>query len=156
MRIDWFESDMINMTRGMGVLESLFHAYEDRGELQARKTGSLISTETGESTAYALDQIQQRGKLLIGPGEKVYAGMVVGENARDQDLPVNPTRTKKLTNMRSSGDGKGIMLEPPMLLGLERPSNSSVMMVLKPLPNISGYERKFSANMHETANNPGK
>ena len=116
-----FESDMINMTRGMGVMSHLFHAYEeDRGELQARKTGSLISTETGESTAYALDQIQQRGKLLIGPGEKVYAGMVVGENARDQDLPVNPTRTKKLTNMRSSGDGKGIMLEPPMLLGLEK------------------------------------
>lgn len=116
-----FESDLVNMTRGMGVISHLFHEYgEDRGDILTRKTGSLVSTETGESTAYALDQIQQRGKLLIGPGEKIYAGMIVGENARDQDLPVNPTRTKKLTNMRSSGDGKGIQLEPPMLLGLEK------------------------------------
>ncbi len=116
-----FESDLVNMTRGMGVLSHLFHEYgEDRGDILTRKTGSLISTETGESTSYALDQAQQRGKLLIGPGEQVYSGMVIGENARDQDLPVNPCRIKKLTNFRSSGDGKGIQLEPPMLLSLEK------------------------------------
>ncbi|MDG1889898.1 MAG: translational GTPase TypA [Verrucomicrobiota bacterium] len=116
-----FESDLVNITRGMGILSHLFHAYgEERGEILTRKTGSLISTENGESTAYALDQAQQRGKLLIGPGEKIYAGMVIGENARDQDLPVNPCRIKKLTNFRSSGDGKGIQLEPPMLLSLEK------------------------------------
>jgi len=116
-----FESELVNMTRGMGILSHLFHEYgEDRGEIMSRKTGSLISTETGESTSYALDQAQQRGKLLIGPGERVYSGMVIGENARDQDLPVNPCRIKKLTNFRSSGDGKGIQLEPPMLLSLEK------------------------------------
>ena len=116
-----FESDLVNMTRGMGIISHLFHEYdEDRGDILTRKTGSLISTETGESTAYALDMAQQRGKLLIGPGEQVYAGMVVGENARDQDLPINPCRIKKLTNFRSSGDGKGVQLEPPMLLSLEK------------------------------------
>ena len=82
-----FESDLVNMTRGMGILSHLFHEYgEDRGDILTRKTGSLISTETGESTAYALDMAQQRGKLLIGPGEQVFAGIVVGENARDQDF----------------------------------------------------------------------
>ena len=76
--------------------------------------------EDGEVTSYALDQLQDRGKLLVVPGDKVYKGMIVGENLRDNDLPVNPVRTKHLTNIRSQGDGKGIILKAPLNLSLER------------------------------------
>jgi GTP-binding protein len=116
-----FETDLVNLTRGMGVMSHLFHEYgPDRGEIPARKNGSLVSMEDGTATSYSLNQIQERGRLMIGPGEKVYRGMIVGENARDNDLPVNPTKTKHLTNMRSKGDGVGILLEPPLKLTLER------------------------------------
>ncbi len=116
-----FETDLVNMTKGMGVMSHLFHEYgADRGEISSRKNGSLVSMEDGNATSYALDTIQERGKLMIVPGERVYKGMVVGENSREQDLPVNPTKAKKLTNMRSSGDGKGIILDAPMKLSLER------------------------------------
>ena len=116
-----FETELINQTRGTGIISHSFHEYgPSRGTLNTHPQGSLVSVETGEATAYALDTIQQRGKCFIGPGDQIYAGMVVGKNARDQDLPVNPCRVKKLTNMRSSGDGKGILLEPPVPLNLER------------------------------------
>ena len=116
-----FETDLVNMSRGLGVMSHLFHEYgPDRGEIPARKNGSLVSMEDGEATAYALDSIQERGRLMVLPGEKVYKGMIVGENARDNDIPVNPTKSKHLTNMRSSGDGKGIQLNAPLKLSLER------------------------------------
>jgi len=116
-----FETDLVNMTRGLGVMSHLFHEYgSDRGEIAARKNGSLVSLDNGEVTAYALNSIQERGRLLVVPGDRVYAGMIVGENARDQDLPVNPIKEKKLTNMRSQGDGKGIQLNAPLKLSLER------------------------------------
>jgi GTP-binding protein len=116
-----FETDLVNQTRGLGVMSHLFHAYgPDRGEIAARKNGSLISMENGEAMAYALNMIQERGRLMVVPGDKIYAGMIVGENARDNDIPVNPCKAKKLTNMRSQGDGKGIQLSPPMRLSLER------------------------------------
>jgi len=116
-----FETDLVNQTRGMGVMSHLFHEYgADRGEIAARKNGSLVSIEDGEATAYALDSVQERGRLMVVPGDKIYAGMIVGENARDQDLPVNPCKVKKLTNMRSQGEGKGIQLNAPLVLSLER------------------------------------
>jgi GTP-binding protein len=116
-----FETDLVNITRGMGVASHLFHEYgEDRGEIAARKNGSLVSMDSGEATSYALNMIQERGRLMIQPGEQVYVGMIVGENAREADIPVNPVREKKLTNMRSQGDGKGIQLNPPLKLSLER------------------------------------
>jgi GTP-binding protein len=116
-----FETDLVNITRGMGVISHLFHEYgADRGEIAARKNGSLVSMESGEAMAYALNMIQERGRLMVEPGENVYAGMIVGENARENDIPVNPCKAKKLTNMRSQGDGKGIQLNPPMRLSLER------------------------------------
>jgi len=90
------------------------------GDIVIRNTGTLVSTDQGRSMAYALDTLQQRGKLFIGPGEEVYPGQVVGENPRKHDLPVNPTKAKQLDNMRSSGDGKGIMLSPPVEFSLER------------------------------------
>ncbi len=116
-----FETDLVNQTKGMGVMSHLFHEYgPDRGEIAARKNGSLVSMDTGEATSYALNMIQERGRLMVEPGDNVYAGMIVGENARENDIPVNPVKEKKLTNMRSQGDGKGIQLAPPLKLSLER------------------------------------
>jgi GTP-binding protein len=116
-----FETDLVNSTKGMGVMSHLFHEYgADRGEIAARKNGSLVSMDNGEATSYALNMIQERGRLMIIPGDQVYAGMLVGENAREQDIPVNPVKEKKLTNMRSQGDGKGIQLNAPLKLSLER------------------------------------
>jgi GTP-binding protein len=116
-----FETDLVNQTKGMGVMSHLFHEYgEDRGEIAARKNGSLVSMDSGEATSYALNMVQERGRLMIQPGDSVYVGMIVGENAREQDIPVNPVKEKKLTNMRSQGDGKGIQLAPPLKLSLER------------------------------------
>jgi len=116
-----FETDLVNSTKGMGVMSHLFHEYgEDRGEIAARKNGSLVSMDGGEATSYALNMVQERGRLMIEPGDQVYVGMIVGENARDNDIPVNPCKTKHLTNMRSQGDGKGIQLNPPLRLSLER------------------------------------
>jgi GTP-binding protein len=116
-----FETDLVNQTKGLGVMSHLFHEYgEDRGEIAARKNGSLVSMDTGEATSYALNMIQERGRLMVVPGDSVYVGMIVGENARENDIPVNPVKEKKLTNMRSQGDGKGIQLNAPLKLSLER------------------------------------
>jgi GTP-binding protein len=116
-----FETDLVNTTRGLGVLSHLFHEYGAyRGEIAARKNGSLVRMENGEATPYALNAVQERGRLMVEPGDQVYAGMIVGENARESDIPVNPCKAKKLTNMRSQGDGKGIQLDPPLKLSLER------------------------------------
>jgi GTP-binding protein len=116
-----FESDLVNLTRGEGLMSHLFREYAPfKGEIEGRNRGVLVSMEGGVSTAYALNNIQTRGKLFIGPQEEVYAGMIVGENARPDDLPVNPCKAKHLTNMRSQGDGKGIQLEAPLKMSLER------------------------------------
>ena len=116
-----FETDLVNQTRGLGVMSHLFHEYgADRGDIAARKNGSLVSMETGEAMAYALNMVQERGRLMVEPGEQIYVGMIVGENARENDIPVNPCKAKRLTNMRSSGDGKGIQLDAPLKMSLER------------------------------------
>ncbi len=115
-----FETDLVNTTKGMGVMSHLFHDYgADRGEIAARKNGSLVSMEDGDAMAYALNMVQERGRLMVEPGDKIYKGMIVGENARENDIPVNPCKAKRLTNMRSQGDGKGIQLSPPLKLSLE-------------------------------------
>jgi GTP-binding protein len=116
-----FETDLVNLTRGEGIMSHLFREYSPfKGEIEGRNRGVLVSMEPGISTAYALNNIQARGKLFIGPQEEIYAGMIVGENARPDDLPVNPCKTKHLTNMRSQGEGKGIQLEVPLRMTLER------------------------------------
>ncbi|MGD0251899.1 MAG: translational GTPase TypA [Verrucomicrobiota bacterium] len=116
-----FETDLVNQTRGMGVMSHLFHEYgPDRGDIAARKNGSLVSMENGQAMAYALNMIQERGRLMVEPGDAIYTGMIVGENARENDIPVNPCKAKRLTNMRSQGDGKGIQLSSPLKLSLER------------------------------------
>jgi GTP-binding protein len=116
-----FETDLVNLTRGEGIMSHLFREYAPfKGEMEGRNRGVLVSMEPGISTAYALNNIQARGKLFVGPQEEIYAGMIVGENARPDDLPVNPCKAKHLTNMRSQGDGKGIQLEAPLKMSLER------------------------------------
>ena len=116
-----FETDLVNLTRGEGIMSHLFREYAPfKGEIEGRNRGVLVSMESGTSMAYALNNIQARGKLFVGPQEEIYAGMIVGENARPDDLPVNPCKAKHLTNMRSQGDGKGIQLEAPLKMSLER------------------------------------
>ncbi len=116
-----FESDLVNLTRGEGIMSHLFREYTPfKGEMEGRNRGVMVSMEAGTSKAYSLNNIQARGKLFIGPQEEIYAGMIIGENARPEDLPVNPCKAKNLTNMRSQGDGKGIQLEAPLKMTLER------------------------------------
>ena len=101
--------------------ESFFREYAPfKGEIAGRNRGVMVSMESGVSTAYALNNIQERGRLFIGPQEEIYEGMIVGENARLEDMPVNPCKAKHLTNMRSQGEGKGIQLEAPLRMTLER------------------------------------
>jgi GTP-binding protein len=116
-----FETDLVNVTKGHGIASHLFKEYgPHKGEIPSRNNGVLVSMEPGVSTAYALESIQERGRLFIGPQEEIYEGMIIGENARPDDMPVNPCKAKKLTNMRSQGDGKGISLAPPLTMSLER------------------------------------
>ena len=116
-----FETMLVNLTRGEGVMSHLFREYAPfKGEIAGRPRGVMVSMENGTSTAYALNNIQERGRLFVGPQETIYQGMIVGENARPEDLPVNPCKAKHLTNMRSQGDGKGIQLEAPLRMTLER------------------------------------
>ena len=116
-----FETDLVNLTRGLGSMSHLFKEYGPfKGEITSRANGVLVAMEGGGSTAYALNNVQERGRLFIGPQEEVYEGMIVGENARPDDLTVNPCKTKHLTNMRSQGDGKGVQLAPPLKMSLER------------------------------------
>jgi len=116
-----FETDLVNATKGHGIASHLFKEYgPHKGDIPSRNNGVLVSMEGGISTSYALDSIQERGRLFIGPQEEIYEGMIVGENSRPDDMPVNPCKAKKLTNMRSQGDGKGIQLAPPLVLSLER------------------------------------
>ncbi len=115
------ETDIVNLTSGHGVMSHLFLEYRAVvGPIDLRTTGTLVSMDQGVVMAYALDNLQQRGRLFVAPGEEVYAGQIVGENPRKHDLPVNPTKAKQLDNMRSSGEGKGIMLSPPVRFSLER------------------------------------
>lgn len=116
-----FESDLVTMTSGHGVMSHSFLDYRPYcGEISTRLTGTLVSMELGKAMPYALDAIQNRGKLFIGPGEEVYNGMIVGENPRREDMPVNPAKAKQLDNMRASGSDKGIQLAPPIKFSLER------------------------------------
>ena len=116
-----FEIDLVNMTSGRGVMSHLFKEYGLHvGELKTRITGTLIATDPGVATAYALDYLAERGKLFVGPGDEVYEGMIVGENPRAEDMPINPTKEKHLSNVRSQGEGKGIQLAPPIRFSLER------------------------------------
>jgi GTP-binding protein len=115
------EIDVVNATSGRGVLSHLFKEYGPyAGEVLTRITGTLLATEAGETTSYALVMVQERGKLFVSPGEQVYEGMIVGENPRNEDIACNAVRAKKLTNFRSQGEGVATGLTPATKLSLER------------------------------------
>ena len=116
-----YYGEFLTDTRGTGVLNRVFAAYEPhKGAIQQRHTGVLIASELGESTAYALFNLEDRGPLFIGAGEKVYQGMIIGEHTRGNDLDVNPLRAKKLTNIRAAGKDDALLLTPPVRMTLER------------------------------------
>jgi GTP-binding protein len=111
---------LLNATRGEAIMHHNFYDYQPvRGSIPARANGVMVSTEMGRTTAYALDNLQERGTLFVGAGEQVYEGQIVGEHCRDNDLPVNACREKKLTNIRAAGAEKSILLKPPRQLTLE-------------------------------------
>ena len=116
-----FRTEFLTETRGTGILHHVFDGYEPwHGEMRTRPTGSLVADRRGLATSFALLNLQERGQLFIGPGAEVYEGMVVGENARTEDLDINATKEKKLTNMRSSTADELVRLIPPRPLSLEQ------------------------------------
>jgi GTP-binding protein len=116
-----FRTEFLTETRGTGQLHHVFEGYEPwHGELRTRPTGSLVADRLGVSTSYSLLTLQERGSLFVGPGEDVYEGMIVGENARAEDIDVNPTREKKLTNIRQSTAEEFQRLIPKLVLTLEQ------------------------------------
>jgi len=116
-----FRAECMTQTKGTGIVHQSLHGYEPfRGELQDRSRGALVAMEAGEAVAYSMFRLQDRGSFFIEPGTKVYAGMVVGENNRNQDIPVNVCKTKQLTNVRAAGSDEAIRLEPPRLLSLDQ------------------------------------
>ena len=116
-----YRGDFLTDTRGNGILNTVFSGYEPyMGDLTYRRTGSLIAFETGESVTYGLFQAQDRGTLFIGPGEKVYSGMVIGQSSRAEDIELNVCKKKHLTNTRSSSADEALTLVPPKILSLEQ------------------------------------
>jgi GTP-binding protein len=116
-----FEFELLNLTKGEGIMSHLFLEYRpDSGDIRTRTTGTLVSMEKGESMTYSLINIETRGKLFVGPGEKVYEGMIIGENPRLDDLPVNPTKAKHVTNHRAAGNDKTTSLTPAIKFSLDR------------------------------------
>ena len=116
-----YHGEFLTDTRGTGVMHRVFHRYEaDRGPIDWRRQGVIISTSKGNAVAYALWNLEERGHLFVKPGEKVYCGMLIGEHNKGQDIEANPLKTKQLTNVRASGSDDAIMLTPPIKLTLER------------------------------------
>lgn len=116
-----YRGEFLTDTKGTGVLNTIFEGYGPyKGDIQYRKQGSLIAFEAGEAITYGLFNAQERGALFIGPGEKVYAGMVIGQNGKTEDIELNVCKTKKLTNTRSSSADEALKLTPPRVLSLEQ------------------------------------
>ena len=116
-----YHGEFLSDTRGTGIMNRLFERYGPyKGAIEGRQTGVLISNATGKTAAYALNSLEDRGSLMVAPGEQVYEGMIVGENAKPEDLEVNPLKAKQLTNFRVSGKEDAIRLTPPKRLTLEQ------------------------------------
>jgi GTP-binding protein len=115
-----FQGEFMNLTRGNGLMSHVFDDYGPlKGDIAGRRNGVLVSQDDGEAVAFALFNLQERGRMFVSPGDKVYEGMVVGIHSRDNDLVVNPIKTKKLTNIRSAGKDENVLLTPPVKLTLE-------------------------------------
>jgi GTP-binding protein len=116
-----FRTEFLTETRGTGLMHHVFETYEPwAGEMRTRPTGSLVADRSGQVTSYALFNLQERGMMFVTPGMEVYEGMIVGENARAEDMDVNPTREKKLSNVRASTGEELERLVPPRLMSLEQ------------------------------------
>ncbi|MGE4283018.1 MAG: translational GTPase TypA [Clostridia bacterium] len=116
-----YRSEILTDTKGNGIMNHIFHGYEPyKGDIQSRQRGSLVAFEAGEATTYGLYNAQERGSLFITPGTQVYQGMVVGENARADDISVNVCKKKHITNMRASGSDEALRLTPAVILSLEQ------------------------------------
>jgi GTP-binding protein len=116
-----YHGEFLTDTRGSGVMNRLFHSWAAwKGEIPGRRNGALISNDSGQSTAYALWNLEERGQMFIADGEDVYEGMIIGENSRGEDMDVNPLKGKKLTNVRASGKDETIRLTPPRRMTLEQ------------------------------------
>ncbi|MCR4314117.1 MAG: translational GTPase TypA, partial [Candidatus Uhrbacteria bacterium] len=115
-----YRSEFLTDTKGQGILNTLLLGYREKaGEITAMGHGAMISMENGTTMGYSLANLQERGSLFVGPSVEVYVGMVIGENSRQEDMEVNPCKEKKLSNMRSKGDGASVALEPPRDMTLE-------------------------------------
>jgi GTP-binding protein len=115
-----FQGEFMTLTRGTGLISHIFDGFAPvKGEIPDRHNGVLVSNENGEAVAYALFNLQERGRLFVSPGEKLYEGMIIGIHSRENDLVVNPIKTKKLTNIRAAGKDDAILLTPPIQLTLE-------------------------------------
>jgi GTP-binding protein len=116
-----YRNEFLTDTRGTGLLNHLFDGYDVwQGDITHRQNGALVADRTGRTTSYAIDHLQARGVMFVGPGVDVYEGQIVGENSRDNDLDVNITKEKKLTNMRASTADEGVKLTPPRIMNLEQ------------------------------------
>jgi GTP-binding protein len=116
-----YRTEFLTDTRGTGLLNHLFDGWDEwQGEIGHRQNGALVADRGGRATAYAIDNLQARGVMCIAPGLEVYEGMIVGEHARDNDLDVNITKEKKLTNMRASTSDESVKLTPPRIMNLEQ------------------------------------
>ena len=116
-----YRGEFLTDTKGNGIINTSFEGYEEyKGDISYRKTGSLIAYEDGEAVTYGLFAAQERGTLFIGPGAKVYSGMVIGQNGKAEDIELNVCKTKHLTNTRSSSADDALKLTPPRVLSLER------------------------------------
>jgi GTP-binding protein len=115
-----FQGEFMTLTRGTGLMSHIFDGFAPvKGEIPDRHNGVLVSNENGEAVAYALFNLQERGRMFVSPGEKLYEGMIIGIHSRENDLVVNPIKTKKLTNIRAAGKDDAILLTPPIQLTLE-------------------------------------
>ncbi|MCJ7663798.1 MAG: translational GTPase TypA, partial [Desulfobacterales bacterium] len=115
-----FRSEFMTETKGMGTMSYIFDGYDRyAGEIKNRNNGALIVKEPCSTVAYALFNLQERGQLFLGPGEKVYGGQIIGEHSRENDLVVNPAKGKKLTNMRAAGSDDAVVLPPCRKMSLE-------------------------------------
>ena len=116
-----YHGEFLTDTRGTGIMNRLFHSYAPyKGPIEARRNGVLISNAEGDAIAYALWNLEERGVIMVSPGDKVYQGMIIGEHSRENDLEVNPLKAKQLTNIRAAGKDEAVRLTPPRILSLEQ------------------------------------
>ena len=116
-----YRSEFLTDTRGNGIMNHIFDGYDPyKGDISSRQRGSMVAWEQGEAVSYGLFNAQERGRLFIGPGVKVYEGMIVGECSRNEDITINVCKKKHVTNIRASGSDEALRLTPPVILSLEQ------------------------------------